>query len=599
MSRDRFYRAELARRLSRLNGLITAGLVVVASGYWYVQGVEGAYYRRLADNNRLRNLAIEAPRGWIYDRNGRPLAENVPRYNLLFDRSLAADTEVSSAFAVEILDLEPEEMARRFEAVRGTPAFKPAVIAEGLDLDSVARFSVEHLEHPEFEIAIAHRRLYRHAHQTAHVLGYLGEVTTEDLGREGRRYEAGDLIGKKGIERVYDGRLRGVGGEQVVVVDSFGRWIEEYERRAAAPGEPLTLTLDLDLQQEAAEMLEGRVGAVVALDPRTGEVLAMASSPAFDPNRFAGRLDPDEWRALIEHPQDPFQNRTFQNRYPPGSVFKIVMAFAGLENGIDPRERVFCRGFSKIYNHRYRCWKASGHGSVDLRDAIKYSCNVYFHQLGQRLGIETIAGYARRFGFGSRTGIDMIGEQSGLVPDSAWSLRARGSQWYPGETISVATGQGPVLVTPLQVAVMMAAVANGGTLVRPHVVRDAPVGAARPVPDKVAALSPSALAIVRDALWAVVNETRGTGAAARLDGLEIAGKTGTAQVVEQVTWTANEDLAPAHRDHAWFASYAPIDDPRLVVVVFVEHGGAGSEAAAPLAKAVHARFFDAEISPAG
>ena len=245
-----------------------------------------------------------------------------------------------------------------------------------------------------------------------------------------------------------------------------------------------------------------------------------------------------------------------------------------------------------IYNHRYRCHKAAGHGWVDLHDAVKHSCNVYFHQQGQRLGIDAIARYARRFGLDRRTGIDLIGERDGLVPDEAWSLERRGTPWFPGETISVATGQGPILVTPLQIAVMMAAVANGGELVRPHLARD---GAAAPLPAREPALSDRALRLVRQALWAVVNEPNGTGRGSRIDGLDVAGKTGTAQVITQATWTSNRDLAPEQRDHAWFASYAPADDPRLVVVVFIEHGGAGSEAAAPLAKALYERFFDTDL----
>ncbi len=593
MSRDRFYRAVLVQRLGWLIGASYVALLVVAIGYWRVQVVGGGRYLKMAENNRLRKLAVEAPRGWIYDRNHKVLAENVPRYNLLFDRTLAADRDESIAFGASVLGVEPAEIKRRLDAVRGTPLFKPAIAAEGLDLEAVARFGVEQLEHPEFAVAVAHRRLYRHAHQTAHLLGYLGEVTTSDLRRFPARYATADLIGKKGVERFYDSRLRGSGGEQVVVVDSHGRWIEEFQGQPAVRGQPLELTLDLDLQQEAAELLEGKVGAIVAIDPRQGEVLALVSAPGFDPNRFAARIDAEEWQELLDHPNDPFQNRTLQNRYPPASVFKIAMAFAALDHGgIDPNEKVFCRGFSMIYNHRYRCGKPGGHGWVDLHSAIKHSCNVYFHQLGQRLGIDAIARYARRFGLDRRTGIDLIGERDGLVPDEAWSLDRRGTPWFPGETISVATGQGPILVTPLQIAVMMAAVANGGELVRPHLARNEPPPL---LPVREPVLSDRSLDLIRRALWAVVNEPSGTGWRARIDGLDVVGKTGTAQVVTQATWTANRDLAPEQRDHAWFASYAPADDPRLVVVVFIEHGGAGSQAAAPLAKALYERFFDADL----
>lgn len=592
----RQHRGDLVRRVSRLNGATQVVLILVAAGYWSVQIAEGSFYRQLADNNRLRQLTIEAPRGQILDRHDRPLVENAPSYSLLLDRSLSRDLEGSLDFAASILERPRPALDQVVEEHRKTPIFQPVRIAEGLSLGQLARFQVELLEHPEFSIEVEHLRLYRHAHQTAHVLGYLGEVTHADLTHSDSPYRSGDLVGKKGLEGLYEEHLRGETGERVVVVDSRGQLIEEYKRLPASSGRDLKLTLDLDLQQTAAELLEGRVGAIVALDPRQGEVLAMVSAPSFNPNRFARRLRRDEWRELLDHPHHPLQNRAVQNTYPPGSVFKIVMALAGLERGlIDPvGTTAYCRGYSKIYNNRYRCWKASGHGTVNLRAAIKGSCNVYFHQLGQKLGIDQIATYSRMFGLGRKTGIDLGGEKAGLVPDSRWSLEARGAPWYPGETISVATGQGPILLSPLQVAVVMATVANGGHIVRPHLVRTngSPAGPRQP-PLELAA---EHLALVSDALWSVVNEPGGTGRAAAISGLDIAGKTGTAQVIAQEEQIDNENLAPENRDHAWFASFAPAHDPRLVVVVFVEHGGAGSKAAAPLARTLYDEFLQAYLS---
>ncbi len=588
----RQHRRALVRRVAGLNGVAQAMLLLIAAGYWSVQVAEGSYYRELADNNRLRKLMIEAPRGLILDRYGRPLVENTPSYSLLLDRSLTQDQPASLDFAAAILARRRSELTQVLEAYRRTPAFQPIRIAEGLTLTQVARFEVEHLEHPEFEIEVEHLRLYRQAHQTAHLLGYLGEVTHADLARTGSPYRPGDLIGKKGLEGLYEEHLRGDTGERVVVVDSRGQLIEEFDRLPAQSGRDLELTLDLKLQQAAAELLEGRVGSIVALDPRQGEVLALVSAPSFDPNHFARRLRRDEWRSLLDHPHHPLQNRALQNTYPPGSVFKIVMTLAGLDRGlIDPvATAAYCRGYSTIYNNRYRCWKASGHGTVNLREALKGSCNVYFHQLGQKLGIDQIAAYSRMLGLGGKTGIDLNGEKAGLVPDSRWSLEARGAPWYPGETISVATGQGPILVSPLQIAVVMAAVANGGHLVRPHLVRTedgSPSGDRLP-------LAAEDLALVSAALHAVVNESGGTGNAAAISGLDIAGKTGTAQVIAQERRVDNENLAPENRDHAWFASFAPGDDPRLVVVVFVENGGAGSRAAAPLARTLYEQFFQAQ-----
>ena len=354
---------------------------------------------------------------------------------------------------------------------------------------------------------------------------------------------------------------------------------------AAERGEELALELDSRLQQAVARLLEDRVGAVVALDPNTGGVRTMVSSPSYDPNIFTRRLVPEQWEAIVEAPHDPLQNRTMQNAYSPGSVFKIVLALAGLSEGeITPDSSVVCNGAASHYNHRFRCWKRQGHGRVRLHEALRDSCDVYFYDLGKRLGIDRIARYARRLGLGSRTGIEIGGEKAGLVPDEPWSLKARGTPWYAGETISVSIGQGPLLVTPLQIARLMAMVANGGWLVQPHLVEGETVR-------QYAGFDPAHLALIRQALSAVVNEG-GTGGAAAVEGLEVAGKTATVQVVEQVTWIDASDLPYERRDHAWFASFAPAEDAELVVVAFVEHGGHGSQAAAPVAKLVYEIYYN-------
>jgi len=586
------HRNALARRLTVLFRLIQIGFLLVAFSYWWVQVAEGEYYREMADNNRLRKVSLEAPRGLIYDRHGRQLVENVPSYSLFVDPSLSRGLEESFAFAAAILGTEPGELRERFRESRAG-RFQQVRIAEDLDLGQVARFGVEQLEHPEFEIVAEHLRLSRYAHHTAHLLGYLGKVTPADLEVPKNPYRRDDLKGKEGIEGRFESRLRGTHGEQLVVVDNRGRLIEELEPRPARPGKDLYLTLDLTLQQEAARQLDGKMGAVVALDPRQGDVLALVSSPAYDPNAFVRGLDPADWRKLSQDPRRPLQNRALLDA-APGSIFKIVLALSGLKRGlIDLDSRVFCRGSVEIYGHRRRCWRASGHGWENLHDALRDSCDVYFYTLGQKLGIEAIAEDARLFGLGRVTGLELGGERAGLVPDGDWSRRVRGTPWFPGETISVAIGQGPILVTPLQMAVLMGAVARGH-LVQPRLVLPSPdapeegdVPAGPPLP-----FAPEYLEAVRQGLWGVVNEPGGTGKNARIEGWDVAGKTGTAQVVRQETWTDNEDLPPELRDHAWFASYAPAEDPRLVVVVFVEHGGGGSKAAAPIAKAIYEKFFD-------
>src|SRR6185369_15619682 len=325
--------------------------------------------------------------------------------------------------------------------------------------------------------------------------------------------------------------LRGRDGERVVVVDSRGELLEEYGRKPAIPGKNLTLSLDLDLQQEAARQLDSpeKVGAIVAMDPHTGEILAMVSSPSYNPNIFSRRLQRSDWQALLDDPNHPLQNRVIQNTYSPGSTFKIVMATAGLtERVVDPHSRAFCTGAATFYGRSFRCWKKGGHGSVEAETAIKGSCDVYFYGVGQRLGIDRIAKYARLFGLGEPTGIDIHGEKRGLVPDMAWSLKARKMPWYPGETISVSIGQGPILMTPVQMAVLTSMVANGGYRVTPHLVRDAKVQAPVRVP-----LAPDAIEIVHKGMWDVVNDPSGTAYAAHVPGADVAGKTGTVQVIAQ------------------------------------------------------------------
>ena len=621
----RQHRRDLVRRIGWFNAAIQVALVIVALAYWRVQIADGAEYRVRADDNRLRRLSIEAPRGLIRDRHGQPLAENVPSYGLDIDRSRSEDLERSVRFAASVLSdvdgLEGkarkqvirekvDELQKVLEAHRRVPSFQPVRLADQLTLEEVSRFSAENLEYSEFEIVVENLRFYRHAIHTSHLLGYLGEATAEQLGDSEAGYRSGDRVGKKGVEGQYETLLRGERGEQIVVVDSRGRPVDEHERLPSDAGRDLRLTIDLELQQAAAQQFEDKVGALVALDPRNGEVLALVSSPGFDPNDFAKTLPAEIWRGLIQNPHHPMQNRAIQNAYPPGSVFKIVMALAALQEGVvHPTETTaFCRGFSTVYNNRYRCWKAGGHGRVDLAGSLVHSCNVYYHQLAQKLDIEVIGRYARMFGLGEVTGLDLAGEKRGLVPSNAWSLERRGTRWYPGETISVATGQGPILVTPLQAAALVATVANGGRPIRPHLVRQPndrqpndPLAPGGPGPERLP-IDPEHFERVRRAMWEVVHDPGGTGEEAFVEGFDVAGKTGTAQVVQQTVRTSNDELPPELRDHAWFAAFAPLDDPQLVVVVFVEHGGAGSSTAAPIARAVYETFFGTDVphrTPAG
>jgi penicillin-binding protein 2 len=586
MRQVREHKEDLLQRLPRLQLVLFGFFLLIAARFWFVQVVSGDYYLELAENNRVRELRLKAPRGLIYERQGRLLAENVPSYNLSLDPSRSQDLDKALSFAERCLSQPAAELREALDEGGGAGSFRPVLIAEALSLSEVAAIEAAALEFPEFAVEVGHLRLYRNGPITAHTLGYLGEVNQRDLASDAIPLKPGDLVGRKGVELAFDETLRGVDGQRAVIVDSRGRLKEEYGRDPAQSGQNLNLGLDLDLQQAAARYFEGKAGAAVALDPATGEIRAMVSAPSYNPNIFSRRLDRDAWRNLIEAPEDPLQNRVIQNTYSPGSVFKIVMAAAGLSEGvIDPEETVWCGGSTKIYNRRWRCWKRAGHGHVSLHRAIKESCDVYFYHLGKELGIERIAKYSRQLGLGSPTGIDLMGEREGLVPDPDWSTRRRGTPWYPGETISVAIGQGPVLVTPLQIASLMAAVANSGYQVRPRVVESPSIEKER------LTVEPWVFERIGAALWSVVNDQRGTGSAARVAGIEVAGKTGTVQVVRQTTWIKSKDLPYEQRDHGWFASYATAGDKQLVVVVLVEHGGHGSTSAAPLAKRLYEIYF--------
>jgi penicillin-binding protein 2 len=587
MSQVRENREALLGRLPKLRVVFLALLLAVAGRFWFVQGVRGAYYRELADNNRIRRLSVEAIRGLIFERNDQLLVENIPVYNLLIDRSRSRDLERGLEFAATTVGRPREELEEALESQRSRSMFQPVLIAEELTLAQVSRLSVSALEYPEFEVDVGHQRLYRYGPTTSHLLGYLGEVSEADLKKQDSPYRRGDLIGRKGVEQTFDTELRGSDGQREITVDSRGRFKEENRLDPATPGARLDIALDLELQQEAVNFLEGKEGAVIALDPKSGEILTLLSTPSYDPNLFSRRLDKEAWKELIENPRHPLHNRAIQGTYSPGSVFKVVMALGGLSDRVvTPESTVYCRGATRIYNRRFRCWKRGGHGSVNMRKAIRESCDVYFYHLGQQLGIERIAHYSRLLGLGSKTGIKISGENSGLVPDPEWSRRRRGTPWYPGETISVAIGQGPVLVTPLQMATMMATVASGGHRVEPLLLQ--PRGR---VSQERISLDQEALEIVRQGLWEVVNERKGTGYASRIPGLDVYGKTGTAQVIAQQTWIKNEELAYDQRDHAWFVSYAESGDRQLVTAILVEHGGHGSSAAAPLAKRLYEIYF--------
>lgn len=615
----RVYRDDQKFLQFRINAVlwaIVAAFVFLAGSFWFVQGVQAEKYRGLADANALREIEIPPKRGLIMDRNGKILADNQPSYELMVDRVvmkplLKADKrrrEKLTAFLSEVLRVPPQELVQRWDKEAAKVGFtQPFTVAEDLSMSQVAAIQAQSIAFPEVNVVPVQRRNYPYGTMAAHVLGFIGEVNDKDL-RQNRELEQGDLIGKRGVELMYDQYLRGRGGAEYWEYDADGRRLSEYQpaRKQPVPGDNVYLTVDFELQRRAEQYFAENemVGAVVVLDPRNGDVLAMASSPAYNPNVYSKRFTPEVYKTITSNPFKIELNRAIQGLYSPGSVFKIVMAMAGLSEGVvNPDTSFNCSGGGHFFGRRFRCWKKEGHGGVDVERALKVSCDIYFYTIGGRLGVDKINEYARKLTFGEISHIDLDGERPGLVPSTQWRAEhpVKGDKkWYPAETISVAIGQGPLIVTPLQVANMTAAVANGGKVFQPHVVRyvdrvqkDGAYKRFR-VPSRVLheiQLSPAALRDVRKGLWQVVNEQGGTGGNARVEGLNVAGKTGSVQVIAYSGWIKASSLPFKFRDHAWFASFAPADNPQMVVVVFVEHGGAGGADAAPLAKLLFESAF--------
>jgi penicillin-binding protein 2 len=450
---------------------------------------------------------------------------------------------------------------------------------------------------PGINIEVSNKRHYPPAGFAAHVLGYVGEVNPREMAQF-TGYRMGDLIGKFGIEKSWESYLRGQGGGQQIEVDAAGKRLRMLGEVEATAGQSLVLTLDGTLQEKTEAALEGRQAPIVVLDVHSGEVLAMASRPIFDPNVFARGITVDEWRSLVQDPVHPLNNRAIQGQYPPGSTFKVMMAAAALEKGVvSPSTRFFCSGGLPFGNHFFHCWKKGGHGSVDLRQAIAQSCDVYFYQVGQRLGINAIAEYARKFGLGAPLGIGLDHEAGGLIPDSVWKKERLGAPWFAGETLSVVIGQGYVTATPLQMAVAAATIANGGTVYRPHLVKRVLSDDGEPIQEyppeviRKTGINPHTLELVREGMQDVVNSKTGTGKKAQLPDILVAGKTGTSQVIAG-TRGKGKKLPRQYRDHAWFIAFAPADAPEVAVACLLEHAGeGGGAAAAPVVHEVLAAYF--------
>ncbi len=557
--------------------------IFLIAGFWDLQVRNPEVYSEAAERNRIKSLPIPAPRGKILDRDGRVIVDNHSSYSLILSRENLKPEHIQPI--AEGLGIDSRRLENRLGRFRGRPRYEPIIIKDELTPGelSFVRAHSDSETFPEMVVIRAQRRLYPQEGLASHVVGYVGEVSEAELDSpEFIKYDQGDVVGKAGIERQYNDILMGKDGQRQVVVDNRGNEHEVASIKEAVPGKSLQLTLDLDLQVVAELAMQGKNGAVVALDPRNGEVLAMVSNPTYDPNKFAGRIRSEDWKEIAGNPDNPMLDRAIQAQFAPGSTFKPIMALAGLQKGvIDDDFKIHCPGGATFYGRFFKCWVKQGHGVVDLHKGIVHSCDVFFYNVGNRLGIDSIAEYADMAGFGHKTGIDLPNEATGVVPSSAWKMRLFRQKWYAGETISVSIGQGALTVTPLQLASAIGGLAVGGVWARPHLVKsdqpDRRLG-------KIEAVNAQK---VIAGMWGVVNEGGGTGGRARLPGVSVCGKTGSAQRL------SNEAVKSGHKlkDNAWFVAFAPCEAPEIAISVLWE-GGEHGMLAAPVARDVLKAYFD-------
>jgi penicillin-binding protein 2 len=583
-----------SRRLRWVIFIVIGAFVALVMRLWWLQIAGGPAYRVQSENNRIHLQDIAPFRGMIFDRHGQLLVDNRPSFDMFIIPEDIQKREQLLRNLEALVGLHPAYVEQKLNENGQQRPFKPVLIKKNLSREELAVIETNLYNLAGVLIQVKPQRHYIFKEFASHLIGYLGEISENQL-NSGRyaNNKAGDLIGKYGVERTWDQELNGMRGGEQVEVDAAGRKLKVISRKPPLPGQNIVLTIDKDLQLLAEKGLEGKKGAIVALNPKNGEVLAMASSPVFNPNVFIGGIDRSEWVKIVSSKDCPLQNRAISGLYPPGSVFKIVVALAGLEEGIlDPDEEEVCNGRYTLGNHTYRCWKRYGHGKVALHRGLVESCDVYFYKLGKRLGVDTIAHYASMCGLGRLTGFELGSEKAGLVPTSEWKLKRWGVPWQGGETISMAIGQSFLLVTPLQMARLISAIFNGGTLYEPKVIRHVGKNGNlthefSPKPNGRLDVKEENLERIQKALTGVIQEPHGTGSRARVKGITVAGKTGTAQVIgleKENAYENGEELPPEFLDHAWFVAVAPVENPALAIAVLIEHGGHGGSAAAPIAK---------------
>jgi penicillin-binding protein 2 len=588
-------------KLTVFQYVIAAVMLVLVSGLWRLQVVGASNYRELAQENRIRKVPILAPRGKILDREGRLIVDNYPSVSCFLLREQGRKLTPDLPLIARGLNMTVEQIQAVLHHYRYAPKYQPLPLKQDITPDEIEFIEAHRDEMPELETIEEQRRLYPKDGFAAHLIGYVGEISEEMLNNDPRyaAYEPGDVVGRSGVEESYDAILRGQDGSRDVIVDSHGREVGILGTEPAKPGKSLRLTIDLDIQRAAENALGDREGAIIALDPHTGEILALVSRPVFDPNQFSVRIGREEWNKLITDPKHPLLDKAIQAQVAPGSTFKIIMSVAGLDQGVAQTLKVDCQGGATFYGHFFACDKR--HGMVDIHNAIPYSCDTYYYTLAQRLGIETIAKYAHELGLGQKTGVDLPDEVSGIMPSEEWKMRNYHEKWYAGETISVGIGQGAVAATPIQLARALGGIASGGVLKRPHIVfpSEVPADYRQAVLDSfpgsgnvTVPISPESWETITDGMAAVTEAgTGGTAYASHLEGIDFAGKTGTAQVVSHSAGMNKISSDVALRPNAWFVGMAPRRNPDIVVAVLWQHGGWGS-VAAPIAARVIAAYVD-------
>jgi penicillin-binding protein 2 len=586
-----------ANKLHASQYIIAIVLAVLLAGLWRLQILGASTYRVLAEANRIRKVPVLAPRGRIFDRDGRLLVDNYPSVTCYILREQVKDVGADLPMIAHGLDLTVDQIQSTLRHYQSAPKYQPIPLKQDITPDEEAFIEAHRNELPELETIDEQRRLYPKDGFAAHMIGYVGEVSEEMLNDPRYAfYSPGDVVGRSGVEQTYDAILRGVDGSRDVIVNSHGKEVGQLGQELAVPGKDLRLTIDLDVQMAAEKALEGKTGAIVALDPHTGEILALVSRPTFDPNQFSVRLSRSYWSQLINDPDHPLLNKAIQAQLAPGSTFKVIMTLAGLQEGVAEDMRVTCNGAADFYGRTFKC--DSRHGTLDISQALAKSCDIFYYTLANRLGIDTIARYASMVGIGQKTGVDLPDEASGTMPSTQWKLKNYHEKWYAGETISVGIGQGAVAVTPLQLARAIGGIASGGVLHRPHLVfpdeltpdelsqvqENSPGSGDRTIP-----MTPENWQIITDAM--AQTTVSGTAAASHLEGIDFTGKTGTAQVVNHSAGATSLGSG-SERANAWFVGMAPRRNPDIIVAVLYEHGGWGGVASAPLAARVIAAFVN-------